>query len=71
MMQNTPDWVLRLRALSDQPPLRERAPLTWGGIEIGDAEPAVLQQIERAFSFNERRSYAKSHMQTAGALMAT
>ena len=51
MMQNTPDWVLRLRALSDQPPLRERVPLTWGGIEIGDAEPAVLQQIERAFSY--------------------
>ena len=51
MMQHTPDWVLRLRALSDQPPLRERVPLTWGGIEIGDAEPAVLQQIERAFSY--------------------
>ena len=51
MMQNTPDWVLRLRALSDQPPLRERVPLTWGGIEIGDAEPAVLLQIERAFSY--------------------
>ena len=51
MMQNTPDWVLRLRALSDQPPLRERVPLTWGGNEIGDAEPAVLLQIERAFSY--------------------
>ena len=51
MMQTPPDWVLRLRALSDQPPLRERVPLTWGGIEIGDAEPAVLQQIERAFSY--------------------
>lgn len=51
MMQNTPDWVIRLRALSDQPPLRERVPITWGGIEIGDAEPAVLQQIERAFSY--------------------
>ena len=51
MMQITPDWVLRLRALSDQPPLRERVPLTWGGIEIGDAEPAILQQIERAFSY--------------------
>lgn len=50
-MQHTPDWVRHLRALSDQPPLRERVPLTWGGIEIGDAEPAVLQQIERAFSY--------------------
>ena len=51
MMQHTPDWVLRLRALSDQPPLRERVPISWGGIAIGDAEPAVLQQIERAFSY--------------------
>ncbi|MBC7711247.1 MAG: NUDIX domain-containing protein [Rhizobacter sp.] len=51
MLQTPPDWVLRLRAAADQPPLRERVPLRWGGIEIGHAEHAVLQQIERAFSY--------------------
>ena len=51
MLQTPPDWVLRLRAAADQPPLRERMPLRWGGIEIGHAENAVLQQIERAFSY--------------------
>lgn len=51
MLQTPPDWVLRLRAAADQPPLRERVPLRWGGIEIGNAEHKVLQQIERAFSY--------------------
>ena len=51
MLQTPPDWVLRLRAAADQPPLRERVPLRWGGIEIGSAEHKVLQQIERAFSY--------------------
>lgn len=51
MMKATPDWVLRLRAFADQPPLRARVPLKWGGVEIGDAEPAVLRQIAHAFSF--------------------
>ncbi len=65
MMQNTPDWVIRLRALSDQPPLRERVPITWGGIEIGDAEPAVLQQIERAFSY-QRATVLRKEPHVAG-----
>jgi 8-oxo-dGTP pyrophosphatase MutT (NUDIX family) len=51
MLQTPPDWVLRLRADADQPPLRERVPLSWGGVEIGHAEHKVLQQIERAFSY--------------------
>ena len=51
MLQSSPDWVLRLRAAADQPPLRERVPLRWGGIEIGNAEHKVLQQIEHAFSY--------------------
>ena len=51
MLQTPPDWVLRLRAAADQPPLRERVSLRWGGIEIGNAEHKVLQQIERAFSY--------------------
>ena len=51
MLQTPPDWVLRLRAAADQPPLRERVPLCWGGVEIGHAEHKVLQQIERAFSY--------------------
>ncbi len=51
MLQTPPDWVLHLRAAADLPPLRERVPLSWGGIEIGHAEHKVLQQIERAFSY--------------------
>ncbi len=51
MLQTPPDWVLRLRAAADQLPLRERVPLTWGGIEIGHAETSVLQRIEQAFSY--------------------
>ena len=51
MLQTPPDWVLRLREAADQPPLRERVALRWGGIEIGHAEHQVLQQIERAFSY--------------------
>ena len=53
MLQSSPDWVLRLRAAADQPPMRERVPLRWGGIEIGYAEHKVLQQIERAFSYQQ------------------
>lgn len=51
MLQTPPDWVLRLRAASDQPPDRQRVPFSWGGIELGSAEPVVLQQIEKAFSY--------------------
>ena len=51
MLQTPPDWVLRLRVAANLPPLRERVPLRWGGIEIGSAEHKVLQQIERAFSY--------------------
>ena len=51
MLQTPPDWVLRLRAAADQPPFRERVSLRWGGIEIGNAEHKVLQQIERAFNY--------------------
>ena len=59
MLQTPPDWVLRLRAAADQPPLRERVPLRWGGIEIGHAENAVLQQIERAFSYQRLKVLRK------------
>lgn len=55
MLQSSPDWVLRLRAAADQPPLRERLPLRWGGVEIGSAELKVLQQIEQAFSFQTQK----------------
>lgn len=51
MLVKPPDWVLRLRAASDQPPDRQRVPFSWGGIELGNAEPVVLQQIEHAFSY--------------------
>lgn len=51
MLQSAPPWVLKLRAEADQPPLRERVPLAWGGVEIGDAEPKILRAITHTFSF--------------------
>jgi 8-oxo-dGTP pyrophosphatase MutT (NUDIX family) len=51
MLQSAPEWVHKLRAEADQPPLRERVPLSWGGVEIGDAEAKILRQIAHTFSF--------------------
>ncbi len=54
MLKATPDWVLRLRALSDEPPLRERVSVRWGGVEIGDAENTVMQRIAHAFDYQRQ-----------------
>ena len=54
MLNATPDWVLRLRALSHEPPLRERVSVRWGGVEIGDAENAILQRIAHAFDYQRQ-----------------
>jgi len=51
MLHAVPEWVRLLRTEADQPPLRARVPIAWGGVEIGDAEPKLLRQIAHSFSF--------------------
>jgi 8-oxo-dGTP pyrophosphatase MutT (NUDIX family) len=39
------DWLARLRAGADQPPLRPRVPLWWQQAVIGSVEPGFMHQI--------------------------
>lgn len=40
------NWLAKLRADADQPPLRPRAPLWAGTVPIGSVEPELIQKIE-------------------------
>ena len=39
------DWLARLRAGADRPPLRPRVPLWWRDTAIGTVEPGLPDQI--------------------------